>query len=77
MVIKLISQMKKWGSDEFPAVAVMNNSHTPGFKQHRLHSVTVLGLKPKMGLTRLVTGAVFHLETVRENQFPCSFKASF
>ena len=24
-----------------------------------------------MRLTRLVTGAVFHLETVRENQFPC------
>ena len=27
-----------------------------------------------MGLTRLVTGAVFHLETVRENQFPCLLK---
>ena len=30
--------------------------------------------KPTMGLTRLLTGAVFHLETVRENQFPYLLK---
>ena len=36
MIIKLISQMMKWGLNEFPIAVVMNNHIYSDFKQHRL-----------------------------------------